>query len=571
MREIITTVLERCEGCNRCVRVCPLEESNVVFCDSDGQIKVKIDSEKCIACGACLDVCQHEARDYIDDTERFMRDLKSGVNIAMLVAPAMRANFKNGESILAWLRNQGVSLIADVSLGADICTWAHIRYVQQNQPETLITQPCPAIVGYIEKYQPTLLASLSPVHSPMLCTAVFMRRHLGVQGKIAALSPCIAKANEFDETGLVQYNVTFKKLQKYIETNGVHIPHADFVFDHVDSSLGSIYSMPGGLKENVEFYIGKGLRVDKSEGTGVVYKHIDDFAAERAGNLPAIFDVLNCAEGCNAGTGCLHKQSLFEINKKMDIARQKALQENQKTDKYEETELFNLFDEQLQMTDYLRRYTPQAVHSISYTHTDVEKAMQDLGKKTHAQRNHNCYACGCETCENMAARIAKGINVPENCIEKTRISILQSHEAFLHERQNSTENLNRISGEVAGIKQQFEEVLAGVREVESIIESYGKMADVVDSMAMQTQLLSLNASVEAARAGTAGKGFAVVAQAIRELASSVQTSVNEVGDTGSRAKNTIQAIAEVSESVDDSILRVSDYVNKIAEMMNMTE
>ena len=567
MNPIIITDSAKCEGCNRCVRVCPLSEANIVYLD-EGQIKARVDENKCIACGACLSVCQHQAREYCDDTDRFFSDLKNGNPISLIVAPAFRTNFEDAPSILAWLKSLGVSVIADVSLGADICTWAHIRYIEQRRPRTLITQPCPAIVRYITQYRTRLIDKLSPVHSPMLCTAVFMKKTLRVTDRIAALSPCIAKKHEFDETGLVSYNVTFHHLQNYIKDHGIQIPRADFHFDHVDASLGRVYSMPGGLKENVEFYLGRTLRVDKSEGQGIVYHHIDELEEEAEENLPALFDVLNCPDGCNAGTGCSHDSTVFRINRIMDEQRAQAVRDSEARQAAMK-ELFSLFDKRLSLNDFLRRYQAHNVEPIRFTDADVEESYLTLGKTTEEQRNHNCYACGCETCHDMAERIAKGINVPENCMEKSRHDILREHSAFIRERGNSLENLKQISTEVDSIKRLFEEVLGGIGNVGSALEQYAKMARLINDIALETQLLSLNAAVEAARAGAAGQGFSIVAQAIRDLAAKSQQSVGDVADTTAFAKNTLQSIAESSSHVDQSILKVADYIEEITRMMNM--
>ena len=54
---------DNCTGCNKCVRDCPVLIANVA---TDAG-KVIVDSEKCIACGACFDACEHNAREYQDD------------------------------------------------------------------------------------------------------------------------------------------------------------------------------------------------------------------------------------------------------------------------------------------------------------------------------------------------------------------------------------------------------------------------------------------------------------------------------------------------------------------------
>ena len=208
------------------------------------------------------------------------------------------------------------------------------------------------------------------------------------------------------------YNVTFEKLSEYMEKNHIKPANSEFEFDHIAPSLGRIYSMPGGLKENVENYLGKSVRIDKSEGQGVVYRNLDVLAGEPKAMTPLVFDVLNCPEGCNLGTGCQHTASIFKVNSVMNNEKQGALAQYPKTDKAQMTELFELFDRKLKIESFMRSYRSERIHEILYSEGDVEKAFIRLGKIHHDQRTHDCFACGSDTCHDMAVRIAKGINVP---------------------------------------------------------------------------------------------------------------------------------------------------------------
>ncbi len=563
MRQLIYCDTGKCKGCNRCIRVCPVSEANYAYLDN-GKAKVNIDHNKCIVCGACIKICMHNAREYADDTLKFIEDLQKGEEISMIVAPANRANFEDWKKVLAWLRAMGVHAIFDVSLGADICTWAHIRFIQTRNPQPLITQPCPVIVNYIIKYRHELLKNLSPVHSPMLCTAVFMKKKLNISHKIAALSPCIAKAHEFEDTGHVSYNVTFAKLAEYIRNENIRLPDEDFRFNSVESSLGKIYSMPGGLKENIEYYLGKNLRIDKSEGQGTVYRALDEYAQADPDCLPAVFDVLNCPEGCNMGTACVHEHSQFEVGKIMDDARQASMRMYPRKDQDDMTALFEAFDRQLELKDYMRKYKKQAVIPKTVTEEDIENAFIELEKFTPEERQHNCYACGSFTCREMAERIAKGINISDNCIEKTRHNITRQHEAFAMEKSNNLKQIHEIAQEVSEIKRLYDDVLGGIKNIDHAMEQYAKMAREVNSMSMQTNLLSLNASIEAARAGSAGKGFAVVAQAIRDLAQESQKSVDIATNTSAFAKQSLEYINEAGSKVDETVKRISEYVSNVS-------
>ena len=353
MRKLIRNDLSRCTGCNGCVRVCPIDEVNVAFMEDD-RWKIRIDNEKCIVCGACLTACRHGSRIYEDDTEKFIEDLENGETISVFCDPAARLNLRDWDRILAWLRKSGARNIFDVSLGADICTWAYIRWIQQNSPKTVISQPCQAIVDYVLLHNPLLLPYLSPVHSPMMSTAIYMRRYQDINGKLAAISPCIAKANEFEETGnLISYNVTFRKLEEYIARSGGSLPAETGDYDHPQTWPGSTYSYPGELKEKVEFFLGSALRVDKSEGPSVVYKALDKFVKDQPLNWPMVFDVLNCCEGCNLGTGTVHGRSAFEAAAAIENAGNGVHEERERG--YFGKMLAN-FDDNLRLTDFTRIY-----------------------------------------------------------------------------------------------------------------------------------------------------------------------------------------------------------------------
>ena len=84
----------------------------------------------------------------------FFRDLANGERISVVAAPAARVNFVNHKKLLGFLKHSGVDQAYDVSFGADITTWAYLKAIRENGLVSVIAQPCPAIVNYIEKFQP---------------------------------------------------------------------------------------------------------------------------------------------------------------------------------------------------------------------------------------------------------------------------------------------------------------------------------------------------------------------------------------------------------------------------------
>jgi iron only hydrogenase large subunit-like protein len=272
--------------------------------NADGQNIITVDGDKCIACGACFDACEHGAREYVDDTEAFFAALKKGERISILIAPAFLANYpREYESVLGGLKKLGVNHMISVSFGADITTWGYLNYVKKYNFVGGISQPCPAVVSYIEKYVPELLPKLFPVQSPMMCAAVYARKTMGITDKLAFISPCIAKKDEITSKrgkGYISYNVTFNHLMEYARKHNVTGPSCK---DEIEYGLGSVYPMPGGLKENVYWFLGEDAYIRQCEGESHMYHYLEANKERLAkGGTPYLFvDALNCAQGCIYG------------------------------------------------------------------------------------------------------------------------------------------------------------------------------------------------------------------------------------------------------------------------------
>ena len=587
---------ENCVGCNLCISNCPCGEANVAV-NENGKNKILIDSDKCIVCGECIRQCVHQARDYTDDTERFFADLRAGKQIAVIAAPAVRTNFDSYEKLLGFLRGMGASALYDTSFGADICTWAYLRYMTQKKAAGLISQPCPAIVNYVERYTPELLPSLAPLHSPAMCTAVYMKKYKNIPGSYAFLSPCIAKKDEFADKntgGLVEYNVTYRKLADYMRQNGINYHTAPAShFDNEQHGLGAVYPMPGGLKANVEQYVND-VWVHQVEGQ----PHASHFLASYAQNhsrAPFLVDILNCQHGCNIGTGALRDETeSLAVGGALHTAKMQAQQTAKKKHPIPGPD-FKKLDKELKLQDFMRTYTDKRVHSIAITPQDVETAFLSLRKFTPRQRRVDCRSCGYANCQKMAEAVAKNINHAENCVEYFRSVIDEQRkkmEEVANQRQQQAQLLrtgvasildgisesarqtDTTKADVEAINQQLA-VMSDistrlgqcVANIESELVSYKTMGDKIVSISTQTNLLALNASVEAARAGTYGKGFEVVAEQMRHLSQQSERSAREALKTDETMAPLLAALEKVSGEVLDESEIISTNAGNIRHVV----
>lgn len=457
----------------------------------------------------------------------------------------------------------------------------HIEFLKEHPGEKVVSQPCAAIVNYAEKHLPSLLPHLSPVQSPMMCSAIYIRKYLHNDDILVGLSPCLAKGDEFANTDVVSLNVTFKKLNEYFKKNNIYFDngYSKFEFSATRGFDGAFYPLPGGLKECLKVY-SPDLNVITSEGANKVYDDLKTYLKASKAKRPVVYDVLSCEFGCNSGAGA--RDNTYDVMKNAKAwatRNKKSLRFHKKIFK------------QLKMEDFLRGYVDRS-NGCEITDIELEEVYNRMGKNTKAERSINCHACGYKSCRHMAMSIYMGNNTPHNCIvyekrhvEKQKADIEQEHinlgmavqsiKAELMRLQEKVAPISRhseaareknstIMGEMELLRENISDINSAVDDIRSStegigkgIEHYNNIIKSIKDIAEQTNILAINASIEAANIGAAGKGFAVVAGEVRNLA--IRSN-----DTVKRAEDHTNAILHDLEAI-------NKFVNNIVERVAATE
>lgn len=185
-----------------------------------------------------------------------------------------------------------------------------------------------------------------------------------------------------------------------------------------------------------------------------------------------------------------------------------------------------------------------------------------------------------ESATALAVVVSDTRDSSNNAEDKMNVTV-EVAEAGKNDMQKVGEAMGLIEQSINGLQESIDKVGAASQEINKIVGMIGEIAD-------ETNLLALNASIEAARAGDAGKGFAVVATEIGSLATNsnqsvqkIQTLINEVtslvGETVDKAKGSVDEINTSSrlvhqavatfDTIYDNIVDANKVVNDMAANM----
>lgn len=263
------------------------------------------------------------------------------------------------------------------------------------------------------------------------------------------------------------------------------------------------------------------------------------------------------------------KQKMFEVEKKSNEAEEqkKAAETAMTAAQAQEAKVSGLLNTMSQVASESAEIARQVALASEALSTQVEQVTR--GAEVQSQRAEET-ATAMEEMNATVLEVAKNSSAAADAAESAR-SEAQKGEGIV---------IQSVSA-IQGVYDQAHQLKIQMTALGKQADDISRILDVISDIADQTNLLALNAAIEAARAGEAGRGFAVVADEVRKLAEKTMNATKEVGDViisiQSGARENITSVEAAGVSIEqatslanqsgDALKRIVDLVTRTSDQV----
>ena len=205
--------------------------------------------------------------------------------------------------------------------------------------------------------------------------------------------------------------------------------------------------------------------------------------------------------------------------------------------------------------------------TVSGTAAQLSASSAQIAQSSQAQS---------EAAASTAAAVEQ-ITVSINSVAANTEDVRKLSERSLSQTRQGNQNVTEMVGEIHSVQEAVNQIANSVKEFVDSTRAIAGMTQQVKEIADQTNLLALNAAIEAARAGEQGRGFAVVADEVRKLAEKSAQSANEIdrvtnslNQKSTHVEATVQAGLRSLQTTQEHIERVSTVLNEAGEAVTQS-
>lgn len=240
------------------------------------------------------------------------------------------------------------------------------------------------------------------------------------------------------------------------------------------------------------------------------------------------------------------------INKK-NLNEMSALEKPININLNNETKCFTHIDEVIELISQIQNNTDYIINEEG----NITYGLNNLLKGTEYTTNQT------EKVNEYLQILSKNSDKTENLVTEVFSSLSKSQ----MEIENAKMDFNELIKQVKTVSQVFDEFLKLISNIQTHYNSIQGFANIITGIAQQTNLLSLNASIEAARAGDAGKGFSVVANEIKKLSMDTQKNAKDIINSLGNLTASMEELADKSNDGTSVINKTTNIIGKSSSIL----
>ncbi len=459
-KEAVQEIKEKCIGCTRCVRACPVSAIRL----RNG--KIERNSDICISCGHCIKICPVGAIESVfDEFEEILDNPKFKYRVALLsnVFIGQFPRKVSYDMAVDALLKLGFDEVIDENMITGIMAPIFAEKLKKTKIRPLISSNCPAIVRLIQTNYPSLLSHILPLESSVCILNVYYREYLvGLKGLspeeigIFYIAPCSAQVNAQKnplghDKSLLDGSLAMKDVYNKI---------MNICFYQEQENLEKKKDNENLVKhENWGIYISEGNQIKKSNLKTLAVSGIKgakDILSKIEGGQLEYFDYVvlrSCTNGCVGGD--LNVANPF-------LATNRISSSNIEFKPIEKELFYKLFKEK--KFSFQKEIKPLE-HNVD--NSSIKGRIIKMKRYGDIQKllpGKNCGICGCPTCADLAKEIVEGKAKFSDCVfnikERKKISLLEVLEYIKGKVITKEQDLSEICVENAYVGDLLSDVMA---------------------------------------------------------------------------------------------------------------
>ncbi|KOA19991.1 periplasmic [Fe] hydrogenase large subunit [Clostridium homopropionicum DSM 5847] len=392
-----------CMNCYKCVRECPVKAIKVK--DEQAQIV----EELCIACGNCLRICPQNAKEIQSELVTVKTYINKEYKVVASVAPAFIGAFKfdHAGQFVSALKRLGFSHVEQTAVGAALVSKEYSEFYNNPCEDNYITTSCPGVNYLIQKYYPSLIASMIPVISPMVCHGKTIKERYGEEAKVVFLGPCLAKKLEAIEDNSIDAVLTFDELNKWFQKERIVLNELPIESFDAEDLAASIYPIAGGISATLDKKIDK--KIFKVDG---IDNCVQVLGSLEKNEVKSTWIEMNlCNNSCINGPAMPEEAENLYLRKYKIEKYVHNCEKNNKSWQQKEVSINNA---------YLKKEFINLSSSFAIPNEEeIRGLLKDIGK-IREKDELNCGACGYNTCREKAIAVYNGMAEKNMCLPYMR-------------------------------------------------------------------------------------------------------------------------------------------------------